>query len=197
MNDSLSTISYKDKDSDILLFEQIAYGNKNALEQFYVKYYNYLSRFALSYETDQYIIEEKISDVFYYIWEKRDTLHQVLNPKVYVFTMTKNMLFQHKKKVKMQTGDLGYNYETLQDKYYVENIEEQLILNEQEFQLQTELLRIINQIPPGSRRIFEMNRVDGLRYRQIAQILDISVRTVENHMSIALRTIDKMLAKKK
>jgi len=197
MNDSLSAISYKDKDSDILLFEQIAYGNKNALEQFYVKYYNYLSRFALSYETDQYIIEEKISDVFYYIWEKRDTLHQVLNPKVYVFTMTKNMLFQHKKKVKMQTVDLGYNYDTLQDKYYVENIEEQLILNEQEFQLQTELLRIINQIPPGSRRIFEMNRVDGLRYRQIAQILDISVRTVENHMSIALRTIDKMLAKKK
>lgn len=197
MNDSLSSISYKDKDPDILLFEQIAYGNKNALEQFYVKYYNYLSRFALSYETDQYIIEEKISDVFYYIWEKRDTLHQVLNPKVYVFTMTKNMLFQHKKKVKMQTVDLGYNYDTLQDKYYVENIEEQLILNEQEFQLQTELLRIINQIPPGSRRIFEMNRVDGLRYRQIAQILDISVRTVENHMSIALRTIDKMLAKKK
>jgi RNA polymerase sigma-70 factor (ECF subfamily) len=197
MNDSLSAVSYKDKDSDILLFEQIAYGNKNALEQFYVKYYNYLSRFALSYETDQYIIEEKISDVFYYIWEKRDTLHQVLNPKVYVFTMTKNMLFQHKKKVKMQTVELGYNYDTLQDKYYVENIEEQLILNEQEFQLQTELLRIINQIPPSSRRIFEMNRVDGLRYRQIAQILDISVRTVENHMSIALRTIDKMLAKKK
>ncbi|WP_121967293.1 sigma-70 family RNA polymerase sigma factor [Myroides sp. N17-2] len=195
MNDSINIKVHKEKGEDIQLFEQIALGSKSALEHFYVKYYKYLSRFAASYESDSYLVEEKISDVFLYLWENRETLLEINSPKVYVFTMLKNMLFQHKKKLKTQA--ISFDYAVFQDKYYSENIEEQIILSEQEHQLQKDLLLIINKIPAGSRRIFEMNRVDGLRYRQIAEILNISVRTVENHMSIALRTINKMLIQRK
>jgi len=180
-------------DDDQLLFQEIAEGSKIAFEQFYVKYYEYLCRFALTYEKDIYLVEEKVSDVFYYIWQKREDLHKINSPKVYLFTMTKNMLFQQKKQDNQVFSDLQYN--KLESKHYVQNIEDDIILSEQEADLRQALLQIIDRIPPKSRRIFEMSRIDGLKYQQIAEVLNLSVRTVESHMGIALKTIALALAK--
>jgi len=174
-------------EDDLVLFHKIAQGNRLAFEQFYVKYYQYLCRFALSYEKDLYLIEEKVSDVFYYIWQNKEALGKIENPKVYIFTMTKNMLFQQKKATRKNLLDL--EFETVENKYYVSTIEDDIIQSEQEADLRQELLKIISKIPPKSRRIFEMSRVDGLKYQQIADILDLSVKTIESHMHIALKTI--------
>ncbi len=174
-------------EEDLVLFQEIAQGNRLAFEQFYVKYYQYLCRFALSYEKDTYLVEEKVSDVFYYIWQKREELGKIQNPKVYVFTMTKNMLFQQKKSTRRLRVDL--EFEAVEHKHYVSAIEEDIIQSEQEADLRQALLQIIDKIPPKSRRIFEMSRIDGLKYQQIATILDLSVKTIESHMHIALKTI--------
>lgn len=178
-------------EEDLVLFQEIAQGNRLAFEQFYVKYYQYLCRFALSYEKDTYLVEEKVSDVFYYIWQKREELGKIQNPKVYVFTMTKNMLFQQKKSTRRLRVDL--EFEAVEHKHYVSAIEEDIIQSEQEADLRQALLQIIDKIPPKSRRIFEMSRIDGLKYQQIATILDLSVKTIESHMHIALKTISLTL----
>ncbi|MCS4238008.1 sigma-70 family RNA polymerase sigma factor [Myroides odoratus] len=174
-------------EDDLVLFQEIAQGNRLAFERFYVKYYQYLCRFALSYEKDLYLVEEKVSDVFYYIWQKKEELSKIENPKVYVFTMTKNMLFQQKKITRKTMLDL--EFESVEHKHYVSTIEDDIIQSEQEADLRQALLRIIDKIPPKSRRIFEMSRIDGLKYQQIADILDLSVKTIESHMHIALKTI--------
>lgn len=174
-------------EDDLVLFRQIAQGNRLAFEQFYVKYYQYLCRFALSYEKDLYLIEEKVSDVFYYIWQNKEALSKIENPKVYIFTMTKNMLFQQKKITRRTLLDL--EFETVEHKHYVSTIEDDIIQSEQEADMRQALLNVIDKIPPKSRRIFEMSRVDGLKYQQIADILDLSVKTIESHMQIALKTI--------
>ncbi|WP_430612567.1 sigma-70 family RNA polymerase sigma factor [Flavobacterium sp. JP2137] len=178
---------------DVRIFKQIASGDQAALEKFYVKYYKHLYRFALSYERDVFIVEEKISDVFFYLWHRKDELHKILNPKVYVFTMTKNLLFQEKKLARMQA--LNGDFKSFEANHYADNVEDQIILNEQEEKIRKSLYKIVEKIPPKSRRIFEMSRIDGLKYKQIAEILNLSVRTVENQMSIALRTIEYLLAK--
>ncbi|MBB1139119.1 RNA polymerase sigma factor [Myroides sp. WP-1] len=178
-------------EEDLVLFQEIAQGNRLAFEQFYVKYYQYLCRFALSYEKETYLVEEKVSDVFYYIWQKREELGKIQNPKVYVFTMTKNMLFQQKKSTRRLRVDL--EFEAVEHKHYVSAIEEDIIQSEQEADLRQALLQIIDKIPPKSRRIFEMSRIDGLKYQQIATILDLSVKTIESHMHIALKTISLTL----
>lgn len=178
---------------DVFIFKQIASGDKQALEKFYVKYYKHLYRFALSYERDVFIVEEKISDVFFYIWHRKEELSKIVNPKVYVFTMTKNLLFQEKKLAKKQVISTDFN--SFEANHYADNVEDQIILNEQEEKIRKSLYKIIEKIPPKSRRIFEMSRIDGLKYKQIAEILNLSVKTVENQMSIALRTIECLLAK--
>ncbi|MGG5577545.1 RNA polymerase sigma-70 factor [Myroides sp. C15-4] len=178
-------------DEDLVLFQEIAQGSRIAFEQFYVKYYQYLCRFARSYEKDSYLVEEKVSDVFYYIWQRKEELSRIENPKVYVFTMTKNMLFQQKKTSRKTTVDL--EFESVEQNYYVATIEDDIIQSEQEADLRQALLHIVDQIPPKSRRIFEMSRIDGLKYHQIAEVLDLSVKTVESHMHIALKTIALVL----
>ncbi|MGS4347432.1 RNA polymerase sigma-70 factor [Myroides odoratus] len=178
-------------EDDLVLFHKIAQGNRLAFEQFYVKYYQYLCRFACSYEKDLYLVEEKVSDVFYYIWENKEGLEKIENPKVYIFTMTKNMLFQQKKTTRRTMLDL--EFEMAEHKHYVSTIEDEIIQSEQEADLRQALLQIIDKIPPKSRRIFEMSRVDGLKYHQIADILDLSVKTIESHMHIALKTISLLL----
>lgn len=178
-------------EDDLFLFQEIAKGSRLAFEHFYVKYYQYLCRFALSYEKDVYLVEEKVSDVFYYIWQNKEELGRIKSPKVYVFTMTKNMLFQQKK-ISRKTF-LELEFETIENKHYVTTIEDNIIQSEQEADLRKELLKIIDKIPPKSRRIFEMSRIDGLKYQQIAEILDLSIKTIESHMQIALKTISLML----
>lgn len=178
-------------EEDLVLFQEIAKGSRIAFEQFYVKYYQYLCRFARSYEKDSYLVEEKVSDVFYYIWQQKEALSRIENPKVYVFTMTKNMLFQQKKISRKTTVDL--EFEAVEQNYYVATIEDDIIQSEQEADLRKALLHIVDQIPPKSRRIFEMSRIDGLKYQQIAEVLDLSIKTVESHMHLALKTIALVL----
>ncbi len=84
---------------------------------------------------------------------------------------------------------LDLEFETVEHKHYVSTIEDDIIQSEQEADLRQALLHIIDKIPPKSRRIFEMSRIDGLKYQQIADILDLSVKTIESHMHIALKTI--------
>lgn len=182
-----------DQEDDRELFREITQGNKFAFEQFYVKYYQYLCRFALTYEKDVYLVEENVSDVFYYIWQRREELGKIINPKVYVFTMTKNRLFQQKKMT--QKNRMELQFDTVEHKHYVPAIEEDIIRCEQEEDLRKALLQIIDKIPPKSRRIFEMSRIDGLKYHQIADVLNLSVKTIESHMHIALKTIAITLAK--
>ncbi|WP_010249515.1 sigma-70 family RNA polymerase sigma factor [Myroides injenensis] len=179
---------------DLTLFQEIAKGNSVAFEKFYLKYYKYLCRFGSSYENDIYLVEEKVSDVFYYIWQNKEALGEIKNPKVYVFTMTKNMIFQQKKI--FSKTKINCEYSLVEHKVLVSPIEDDIIESEHEADLQLVLLKIIDKIPPKSKRIFEMSRIDGLKYQQIAQILNVSVNTIENHMSIALKTIALALGRK-
>ena len=58
-------------------------------------------------------------------------------------------------------------------------------------------LEILDHIPKKSRQIFEMNKLDELKYKEISEILGVSVKTVESHMAIALKTIRNMVVKNK
>lgn len=178
---------------DLKLFESIALGDRKSFEGFYIKYYKHLCRFAMSYEEDIYIVEEKVSDVFYYLWNNREELNTIHNPKVYVFTMTKNLLFQYKKKQKYRCNSVLQDLSNNQ--CLGENIEDSIIFNEHQQLLKKQMVHIISMIPARSKQVFEMSRIDGLKYQQIAQILNISIKTVESHMSCAMRSIEKALNK--
>ena len=77
------------------------------------------------------------------------------------------------------------------------SIEQEIIDQEQREMYVRKIQEILDQIPKKSRQIFEMSRLDELKYKEISEILGVSIKTVESHMAIALRTIRNMVVKNK
>ncbi len=174
----------RNKNSDRELFLQISKGEIKALDILFERHYNSLCKFGQLFENDFSIVEEKISDVFLMLWEKHEKLDQIKNPKPYLYVIVRNSL----KKRRKQDTPLYYledrEANTLQ---YHPSTEDKVIYQEQQEKTKETLSRVLNDMPVQSKRIFEMCRVENLTYKEISEILEISPKTVESHMGIALK----------
>ncbi len=180
--------------TDLELFHLIQERDKEALETVFNRYYESLCRFGITYEANLDIVEEKVSDVFIQLWNGYGRIHEIRNPKPYLYVVVKNKLlepvaYSHLKQT------LEFGQENQQDSS--PSIEQEIIDQEQrEFYIER-IMDVLDQIPKKSRQIFEMSRLDELKYKEISEILGVSIKTVENHMAIALKTIRKMVVKNK
>jgi RNA polymerase sigma-70 factor (ECF subfamily) len=129
--------------------------------------------------------EEVVSDFFIKVWQKRNSLSVIENPKLYCFVSVKNLsinrLIANKKNFAPQVAD---NWDTkLTNAFF--NPEELMISKEAVAKIMT----LVNQLPPKCKTIFKMVKEEGLKYKDVAKLLDISPKTVEAQMAIALRRI--------
>ena len=187
-NNPTEISSKNKKEEDRELFQRIAEGHYTALEELFSKYYDALCRFGLSYEQNIAIVEEKISDVFILIWNKRSELKNIEKPKSYIYVIAKNSL---KKKRKFHHLHQSIDEGTGQIIPFSPSIEENLI-DQEEREITSHLIRsILNSIPEKSRRIFELSRIDGFKYNEISELVNLSPRTVENHIALAMKYISK------
>ncbi|EIJ40656.1 MULTISPECIES: RNA polymerase sigma factor [Flavobacteriaceae] len=167
-------------------FCKISKGEYASLEVIFDKYYDDLCRFGLSYESNIAIVEEKISDVFILLWNKRKQLKKIEKPKSYIYVIAKHSLLK-KTKISQLHYSLDGSYS--QDVPFSPSIEDEMIDQEQE-EINTQLIQsILGRIPQKSRRVFELSRIDGFKYKDISEILDLSPRTVENHIALAMKHI--------
>lgn len=172
------------------LFCKISEGQYVALEVLFNKYYDALCRFGLSYEQNIAIVEEKISDVFILLWNKRKDLKKIDKPKSYIYVIAKNSL-----KKQLKTHQFHRSLDGDHSPYipFSPSKEEEMIDQEQK-EITTHLINsILGSIPKKSRRIFELSRIDGFKYKEISEIVNLSPRTVENHIALAMRYIGKGL----
>ncbi len=188
--------TYKDliQKTDLELFQLIKERNKGALETIFNRYYESLCRFGIAYENDLDVVQEKVSDVFIQLWNSHERLQEIKKPKPYLFVVVKNKLMEPVSYQKMkQSLDQGFG-----DEYAASPcIEQEIIDQEQREMYVRKIQEILGHIPKKSRQIFEMSRLDELKYKEISEILGISVKTVESHMAIALKTIRNMVVKNK
>lgn len=180
--------------TDVALFKLISERNAEALERLFNKYYEGLCRFGTTYESDLAIVEEKVSDVFIQLWNTSPRkLLAVKNPKPYLYVVVKNKLLEPVKHQQVETS--------LQEIHEHNSsspcIEDEIIYQEQKAFYAKRIAMVLDKIPEKSRQIFEMSRLDELKHKEISEILGVSIKTVENHMSIALRTIRNMIIKQK
>jgi RNA polymerase sigma-70 factor (family 1) len=177
--------------SDDYLFQQIRNGKYGAMELFFNRYYTPLCRFGLTYEKNACIVEEKVADIFIQLWNNRNILDKIKNPKSYIYVVVKNSLKTVRKSEQFhQQIDETINSNSL----FSPSWEQEIIENEQKA-INTNLIReILAVIPKKSRQAFELSRIDGLKYKEISVILNVSPKTVENHIAIALKHISKALA---
>jgi RNA polymerase sigma-70 factor (family 1) len=132
--------------------------------------------------------EEVVSDFFINIWMKRATLKLPEKPKLYLFVGVKNYsLNKLKANKRYQLPELEQWTANLNSVFF--NPEELAISAE----LSAKILFAVNQLPPKCKVIFKLIKEDGLKYAEVSQLLDVSIKTVESQMAIALRRIRQCL----
>jgi RNA polymerase sigma-70 factor (ECF subfamily) len=147
-------------------------------------HFDHLRNFMYYKTSDAQLSEDVAQDAFIKLWETRSKV-RMATVKTYLFTIANNLAIN-----KLKRNQLKYNF-LAQTELKQDSQDPQYILEEQEFK--TQLESIIASIPDGSREVFLMNRIDGLKYGEIAEMLEISVKAVEKRMSKALAILrDKL-----
>ncbi len=153
------------------------------LKLLFKEYYKNLCLFARQYVHDNEKVEDLVQDVFLNIWEKGELNASENQVKNYLYTSVRNRCLNYIR----DNRKFDNNSDVLQ----VENIHES---NRIEYRELEKLIRTtIDSLPEKCREVFELSRFKGLKYQQIAELMGISVKTVEAQMSKALRVLrDKL-----
>lgn len=157
----------------------------------YSIYFPKMVRFAREYVISQEEAQNIVQDIFLYLWERQDTLNIISNKNAFLFTLTKNKcidFYRQQSRVNrlkesldaLQERELGMKMEALkqfdENMFSTQEIEE--ILN-----------NAVNNLPDKCREVFILSRMEGLKHEEIARQLNISVNTVQNHISVAIRKL--------
>jgi len=151
-------------------------------------YHPRLFQFACSITRSKETAEEIVSDVFLKIWIKRKSLVKIQNKHLYFYICTKNIAINRLiKDKKNQVFSLDECVVEIRSVYF--NPEQLMITAEMVKRIQ----HVINQLPPKCQMIFKLVKEDGLKYKEVAELLGLSVKTVENQMTIAFRKMDQAI----
>jgi len=160
------------------------FDDQYAYKELYTLLYGSLFEFAKTLVASRETAEEIVSDVFIRVWERRRELEKIGNLKVYLYVATRNIAFNYLDKQKRNpTGSID-DVDTEFISIYVDP--EQLLITADMLAL---IRHAIDQLPPKCKLIFKLVKDDGLKYREVAEILNLSVKTVENQLAIALEKI--------
>ncbi len=175
------------QESERQLFERVRQNDQKAYEQVFRTYYPMLCNYALRLVKNQETAEEIVQDLFCTIWEKRQQIQLSSSLKSYLFGATHNNCLRYLKHQKVRQN---YQVETLAQFKEGEPVQDEEFLT---FELQQKIAEGINRLPAQCRKIFQLSRYEGLKYKEIAQKAGISVKTVEAQMSKALRILREEL----
>ncbi|MBK9074457.1 MAG: RNA polymerase sigma-70 factor [Flavobacteriales bacterium] len=164
-------------------FARIAAGDHGAFELVFREHYRPLCAFARQYVRDGASAEELVQDLFYRLWQDRERTSITTSLKSYLFTAVRNRCLNAVK----QQGRLRAITE--HDDHAVETADP-LEGMERGARIQA----AIEALPEERRKIFLLSRHDGLKYQEIADRLGLSVKTVENQIGRALKTLREDLA---
>lgn len=175
------------------LLQKIAFeDDQQAFRVLYFQYYKRLYNLASFYVRSAEATEEVVNDTFVSIWSRRKLLTGITDFTSYIYKAVKNKSLNF---LKQKNFPIHFNIDDI--KAEIEdvtlNIEDQMIVAD--FQLLIE--HAVNNLPAQCRLVFKMIKEDGLPHKEVAELLNLSVRTIEYHMSIALKKLSESLNYKK
>lgn len=159
----------------------------------YFTYYPKLVRFATEFVSHKEDAENITQDVFLNLWERQGSLNHIENMNAYIFRLAKNKCLDH---LKRKTSAEKYAA-SLQNDFELElklqSMDKFEVYVYSEENMESRITEAINSLPERCRKIFMLSRSEGLKYREISERLGVSVNTVENQMSIALKKLKTKL----
>jgi RNA polymerase sigma-70 factor (ECF subfamily) len=174
--------------AETVLFNRIKKGDEKAFETLFHQYYSYLCLYASKIIENDITAEEIVQGFFVGFWEKREKLNIETSIKNYLFRSIKNLCLNHIKHNKIKAR---YAQDILAEANSNSSIEDRYI----EIDLALKIKESIQSLPEKRRKIFQLSREEGLKYREIAEKLNISIKTVEAQMSLAFKYLRNKLEK--
>lgn len=163
--------------------------SRQSFEDIFKLFYKKLFKFSVHYIKDREAAEEIISDILFKLWMKRKELSRVQDLENYLFIMVKNQSLNYLK----QFSNFRVVYLTETGDHQLLNTDDpQKELERRELIFQ--MNRAIDALPQQCKIIFNLVKEEGLKYKDVAQILDISPRTVESQLVRAMQKLDKLLS---
>ena len=163
------------------LFRKIKDRDRAAFDILFRQYYTQLCRYSYSITLSEQDAEENVQDMFVYFWQKAPDLDIDISLKAYLYRATRNQTLNaiQKKQTEMQYSSV-YNEE-------LELADSNQALSDEE--INQLIKKGVATLPDRCREIFVLAKFEGLSYDEIADYLDISKKTIENQMGIALKKL--------
>ncbi|MDB5200620.1 MAG: polymerase sigma-70 factor [Ferruginibacter sp.] len=179
-------IKQNDPSQNILQLQQaVAAGDTHAFEQLYLLFYADLHEFAFRIIKSYHIAEEIVEDVFVQIWKKRSSLPEVRELRVFLYVAVKNLALTYLYKARKEK--VCWIEEFALDSLKSDARRPDELLEAKEFSAELQL--VINQLPVKCKAVFKLVKEEGFKYQEAARLLNLSVKTIENQMGIALKKI--------
>ncbi len=164
--------------SDKQLTESIRLSDGAAFKTLYFRYYEAIFRFIVRRTREDETARDLTQDTFTRVWQNRQNLDSSQSIKAYLYRAASNLAINHLKKKILRQADSLESHENLA----VAN-------NLYDFETEDKIEEILNGLQEKERAIFTMNRFEGLKYAEIADVLGVSIKTVEKYMSRALKSL--------
>jgi len=173
-----------DERLSLLLFK----GDNGAFEEIFNRYWSKLYAAAYKRVKHREAAEEIVQDLLTLLWSKRKSVQIHTSLAAYLYTSIRYMVFNH-----IQKEAVRENYkDSFQavNIFYDNSTEETVLLNDLNWNIEKE----INHLPPKCRSVFELSRKENKTNQEIAEVLDISEKTVEGHLTKAIKLLKLSLS---
>lgn len=164
---------------DNSLFEKVKQGHRDAFETLFRENYSHLCAYANTFVRDVHASQDLVQEFLFHIWLKREEITIDVPLRAYLFRSVHNRCLNLLKHNKIKDKHRDDSLKQYREEVY-ENTDSET--NE----LHQKIRQTIDKLPPERRKIFIMHRYDELKYKEIAEKLDISIKTVENQIGKAL-----------
>ena len=171
---------------DKRLFDAIKDNSQTAFKVVYEEYFAKLTQFIFKMSRNQNLSEEMAQQTMVKVWEQREKIILTTSLKSYLYKVSYNEYLMY-----LRTKSKFPNIEDA----VIEAIDE--IEDEQDNQILLDKIRKeIDNLPPKCREVFILSKINGMKYKEIAEQLNISTKTIESHMTKALKQIREALTEK-
>ena len=177
---------YKNGENTFIRFKEEL--SEESFTDFFEHYFVRLNQFAATIVKSDLLSEEIVLDVFLKLWENRKSMDSIKNMETYLYVSVRNMSINVLKK------EQKFHFDMLEDSPvqltdYKSTAESDFI----EREMFGALNKAVMQLPSKCKIIFKLIREDGLNRNEVARILNISVKTVDNQVAIAVKKIAEQL----
>jgi RNA polymerase sigma-70 factor (ECF subfamily) len=164
---------------------RIAGGDEAAFTQLYLLFGKKLILFGVSLVRSREIAEELVEDVFVKLWSQRSGITSIDNIAVYLYVSVKNKALNKLSQKANELISAPFDFlDTTLDEFSADPYD--LMITSE---MMSRMQQVIETLPPRCKMIFKLIREDGLKYKDVAEILNISVNTIDAQMAIAVKKI--------